>query len=54
MQKLILNLLDNVEIKATATSSFNKELIEKQLARTDLPEDQRQYLENLLEKKYGG
>lgn len=45
-------ILDRVEIRATASSQFSKELVEKQLARQDLPSDQREYLEKLMEKKY--
>lgn len=50
----ILNNVDiKVEIQAQAKSSYSKELIEAQLARQDLPLDQREYLEKLRNKKYG-
>ena len=49
----IQSILEKVEIKAEASSTYSKELIEFQLARNDLPEDQREYLENLMKKKYG-
>lgn len=39
--------------EAKATSQYTLELIEKQLQREDLPEDQREYLEKLKERKYG-
>ena len=49
----ILNNVDiKVEIQAQAKSSYSKELIEAQLARQDLPLDQRQYLENLKKRKF--
>ena len=40
--------------QAKASSSCSLELIEKQLARTDISEDTRKYLENLKQKRYGG
>ncbi len=38
--------------EAKATSQYTLELIEKQLQREDLPEDQREYLEKLKERKF--
>ncbi len=47
------NWLPKPIIKAKASSQYSKELIDIQLARTDLPENQRKYLEQLKERKYG-
>lgn len=41
-----------VEIRGTGKVTYTKELIDKQLARTDLPENERQYLLQLKEKKF--
>lgn len=41
-----------VEVKGTGKVTYTKELIEKQLARTDLPENERQYLLQLKARKF--
>lgn len=48
-----VNLNIKVIPEAKCSSQYTEELIDKQLARTDLPEDQREYLEKLKERKYG-
>ncbi len=39
--------------EAKASSQYSKELIDIQLKRTDLPEEERKYLLQLKERKYG-
>jgi hypothetical protein len=39
--------------EAKCTSQYTLEMIETQLKRDDLSEDQREYLEKLKERKYG-
>jgi hypothetical protein len=52
LREYVSHNLPKPQIKIEASSVVTRELVEAQLKRDDLPQDERKYLEDLLARKY--